>query len=276
MPETMMHILTSYKLLAVGYALALLIAGFFIGKRLSLWLETHILAAHFSRHHSVLMSRAIFYVIVFIFFIASLQQLGFNLSVLLGAAGVFTVALSFASQTAASNLISGIFLLFERPFQLGDTIEVSGITGLVESIDLLSTKLKTFDNTLVRLPNEALIKSNITNLSYFATRRLDLIIGVAYGTDFNTARSVLLSMTHEFNEILKEPAPDVIIQNFAESAIELKFMMWLKTSDLARVKNNLQALIKSRFEAQGIDMPFKQITLHQAACSDASKKETSH
>ena len=114
------------------------------------------------------------------FCVSALRELGFKLSVLLGAAGVLTVAVGFASQTSASNIISGLFLLGERPFSVGDVIRVGSTTGEVLSIDLLSAKLRTFENLFVRIPNETLIKSEVTNLSRLPVRRLDLKIGIAY------------------------------------------------------------------------------------------------
>ena len=105
------------KLLVFVYATSLLIVGYFIAKKLSVLAE-RAGSKRFSRHHTLLIKRSIFYLVFTIFFVSSLQHLGFKLSVLLGAAGVFTVAISFASQTAVSNLISGIFLLFEHPFKI--------------------------------------------------------------------------------------------------------------------------------------------------------------
>jgi len=134
----------SEKLINTTYAVCLFVFGYFIAKRFSIIVD-RAFAKRFSRHHTMLIRRSVFYLIFTIFAVTSLQHIGFHLSVLLGAAGVFTVAISFASQTAASNLISGIFLLFEHPFKVGDTVEVKGINGVVDSIDLLSTKLKTPD-----------------------------------------------------------------------------------------------------------------------------------
>ncbi|MEK7355308.1 MAG: mechanosensitive ion channel domain-containing protein, partial [Bdellovibrionota bacterium] len=96
---------------------------------------------------------------------AALSQLGFDLKVVLGAAGVLTVAIGFAAQTSASNLISGIFLMIERPFVNGDVVQVGDTTGEVITIDLLSTKLRTLNNVMVRIPNETMVKSNIVNFT---------------------------------------------------------------------------------------------------------------
>jgi small conductance mechanosensitive channel len=211
-----------------------------------------------------LMRRLIFYVLFILFLISALNHLGFKLSVLLGAAGIFTVAIGFASQTAASNLVSGIFLLFEQPFKAGDTIQVNNITGTVDSIDLLSTKIKTADNLLVRLPNEALIKSNITNISYFPTRRFDIIIGVSYDSPIDKAKSLLIKLATEHKLILKTPEPRVIIENFADSAIELKLQAWTKNKDNLTAKNELKEEIKATFDKENIDIPFPQVTIHKS------------
>ena len=242
------------KMVNTLYAVGLFIAGYFLAKRLALFAERS-LSKRFTRHQTMLIRRCVFYAVFIVFAITSLQHIGFHLSVLLGAAGVFTVAISFASQTAASNLISGIFLLFEHPFKVGDTIEVKGITGVVDSIDLLSTKLKTPDNKLVRIPNEGLIKSEITNLSYFATRRLDIIVSVAYECTISQVKSILMEIAEQCEHVLKDPAPNITINNFANSAVELKFMVWVNTNEISATRNFLQETIKQQFDTAGIITP---------------------
>lgn len=260
--ETVLHFVNSTKVLNSFYAIGLLVFGYFLAKRIKVFVE-HAMSSRFSRHHVMLVSRGAFYIIFAIFLVSSLQHLGFKLSVLLGAAGVFTVAISFAAQTAASNLISGIFLLFERPFKMGDNIEVKGISGIVESIDLLSTKLKTADNKLVRIPNEALIKSEITNLSYFTIRRIDLTLAVSYNSDITVVKKMLLELLLACDDVLKEPTPNIIINNFTGSAVELKIMAWVNTAEITRVKNKLQEAIKQQFDFAGIEMHSTQMTIHQ-------------
>ncbi|BCA94458.1 mechanosensitive ion channel protein MscS [Legionella antarctica] len=250
------------KLINTLYALCLICFGYFISKRLSI-LSERVLSKRFTRHQTMLIRRFVFYSIFAVFVITSLQHLGFQLSVLLGAAGVFTVAISFASQTAASNLISGIFLLFEQPFKVGDTVEVKGITGVIDSIDLLSTKLKTFDNRLVRIPNEALIKSEITNLSYFLTRRLDIIVAVAYDCNITQVKSMLMGIAEQSEHVLKDPVPNVTINSFANSAVELKFMVWVHTSQVSIARNLLQETIKQQFDSAGIETPVSQYVVQR-------------
>lgn len=250
------------KLLNMSLAFFLLIFGYFFAKRLSIIAE-HSMAKRFSRHHTMLVRRTIFYFIFTVFCVTGLQHLGFKLSVLLGAAGVFTVAISFASQTAISNLISGIFLLFEHPFKVGDTIEIKGISGVVDSIDLLSTKLKTADNKLVRIPNEAMIKSEISNLSYFTTRRIDIIVSIAYDCDLAQVKAILINIANQCPLVLNDPAPSVSVDSFANASLELKFMVWVKTADTTTTRNLLQEQIKQRFDLEGIASPQPQVTLNR-------------
>ncbi len=131
----------------------------------------------------MLVHRGTFYVIATVFVIAALGELGFNTTALVAVAGILTVALGFASQTSMSNLISGLFLIGERPFAVDDVIKVGNTTGFVLSIDLLSVKLRKFDNTFVRVPNETILNSEVNTLTKFPIRRADLEISVAYKED---------------------------------------------------------------------------------------------
>lgn len=262
MHQDLMHFITENRLLDLAYTLSLILLGYFFARRISAFIEKA-MNGRFSKHHATLLSKLLFYAIVVLFAMGGLQHLGFNLSVLLGAAGVFTVAISFASQTAASNLISGIFLLFEHPFKLGDHIEVKGVSGIVESIDLLSTKLKTPENTLVRIPNEALIKSEITNLSYFHIRRFDLPVKIAFSNDVTQVKHLLMQIAAANPTVLKDPAPSVTINGIRETGMELTLVAWGNTGDISTIKNMLQEDIKRRFEEERVEMPISQLQLRQ-------------
>lgn len=139
--------------------------------------------------------------------IIALDHLGVNLKVLLGASAVFTVALGFASQTSASNFISGIFLVSEKPFRPGDVIQIGETTGIVISIDLLSTRLRTLDNLLIRVPNESLMKSQITNITYFDIRRVDIKFQLSFSEDLQNIEQALIHLAEQHNLILDEPRP---------------------------------------------------------------------
>ena len=219
-------------------------------------------ANRFSPHTQVMYSRVIYYALLTLFAITTIDQLGFDVSVLLGAAGVLSVAIGFASQTSASNLISGLFLLGERPFQIGDILRVGSDTGEVISIDLLSVKLRTFDNLFVRIPNEALIKTTVVNLTRFPIRRIDLVIGVAYKEDLRQVRELLLEMASDELRVLEEPQPYFIVTNFGASSVDLQLSVWTRRELYREVKSDLMMQVKALFDSHGIEIPFPHVTLY--------------
>lgn len=194
--------------------------------------------------------------------LATLHQLGFNLGILLGAAGILSVALGFASQTSASNLVSGLFLVLEKPFAIGDNIRVGGTTGEVLSIDLLSVKLRTFDNLFVRIPNETLVKAEITNLSRFPIRRYDLQVGVAYKEDLERVHELLIDVADGYEYCLDHPRPLIIFQAFGDSSVNLQFSIWTLAGNYLQIRNEMPARVKKAFDDAGIEIPFPHRTLY--------------
>lgn len=202
-----------------------LIVGFGLGRMLGR-LAGRVAERRGSAQTKMIAKRLVFYAVFGIACFMALESLGVELGVLLGAAGILTVALGFASQTSASNLISGLFLLGERPFSVGDTIEVGATPGVVLSVDLLSVKLRTFDNLFVRVPNETLIKSEIINYSRNPIRRMEINLRVAYEQDLDSVRALLLELAAADPDILEEPEPIVWIDVLGESAVHIRFLCW--------------------------------------------------
>lgn len=180
---------------------------------------------------------------------AAVQELGFKIQVLLGAAGVFSVAIGFASQTTLSNVISGFFLFGERPFSIGDTVDIEGIVGEVLSIDLLSTAIRTPDRRFVRIPNETLIKTKLTNLTRFDERRVELTITVPNDEDFSGVRRRILELASAQPLCLPEPEPQAFITNFNEASFVVQIWAWTKTANVqvlrAALAETLQASLPS-------------------------------
>jgi len=211
--------------------------------------------------------RCVFYAILGVFIAAALAEMGFSIGVIMGAAGVLTVALGFASQTTASNLISGLFLIGERSFEIGDIIRIGDTIGEVLSIDALSVKLRTYDNLYVRIPNETLIKSEVTTLSRFPIRRLDLQLGVAYKEDIAHVREVLMGVADANSLCLDEPAPLFIFTGFGDSALEIQFSVWAKRENFIHLRNGITAEIKVAFDEAGIEIPFPHRSIYTGEVS---------
>jgi small-conductance mechanosensitive channel len=221
-----------------------------------------------SPHRAMLVQRGSYYLILGLFVAAALHQLGFNLSILLGAAGILTVAIGFASQTSMSNLISGLFLIGEKPFVVGDIIQVDQTVGEVLSIDLLSVKIRTFDNTYVRIPNETIIKSPVSTFTKFPIRRIDLQIGVAYKEDIAKVHQVLFDLADKNPLCLEEPRPLFIFQGFGDSAINIQFSVWGRREEYLTIKTQMQMEIKAAFDQAGIEIPFPHRTLYTGSVTE--------
>ena len=261
------NFLSSEKLWAITRAIVVVIIGLVIAKLASSGI-TSIASKKIDSHRAMVLKRGSYYLILILFLVTALHQLGFNLSVLLGAAGIFSVAIGFASQTSASNLISGLFLVAERPFTVGDVIRVGTTTGEVLSIDPLSVKLRTFDNLFVRIPNESLIKSEVTTLTRFPIRRADLLVGVAYKEDLKKVRAILEEVADKNPLCLEEPKPRYIFQGFGASSLDIQFSVWAKRENFLDLKNSIYDEIKTAFDEQGIEIPFPHVSLYTGSITE--------
>lgn len=199
--------------------------------------------------------RTVFYGTLGLAVAAALRHLGVDLSVLLGAAGVLTVAIGFASQTSASNLISGLFLIAERPFVIGDTIRVGATTGEVVSIDLLSVKLRTLDNLSVRIPNETLLKTEITNHSRYPIRRVDFDVTVSFRQDIGRVRELFLAVAAAEPRCFDEPRPQLTVRGFGDAGIGLQLSVWTLRENVADVGNSVQQAMQEAFVREGVELP---------------------
>ncbi|MDH5643574.1 MAG: mechanosensitive ion channel family protein [Gemmatimonadota bacterium] len=239
-------------------AVAVLIGGLLAAKLLA----DHLPVKRLHPQHQLITRRVVRYSATAIAIGWSLNILGIELGILLGAAGILTVAIGFAAQTSASNLISGLFIMAERPFRIDDVIRIEGITGTVVSVDLLSVRLRTFDHLLIRIPNETVLKSNVTNLTYFPIRRLDVKLGVAYKENVSRVRAVLFDLAHRNHLCLEEPEPLIIFKEFGDSSINLQFSVWSTRENFLNLQNSIHEEIKNAFDSEGIEIPFPHISIY--------------
>lgn len=252
---TELHIGTTLR------SIILILIGVFVARLLSAGF-TKLLNHRLTRHHLMIVNRVTFYLILFIFVISVVDELGFHIGAILGATGILTIAIGIASQTSLSNIVSGIFIIAEKPFEIGDTIKVNELQGEVISIDWLSVKIRTMDNTLVRLPNETLIKSSVINLSYFPVRRVDVAIGVDYKEDLNHVKEVLFDVAEKSTYCLREPEPLFLVLGFGDSAVNIQFSVWIKNEKYNEMKTQVQIEIKKAFDEYQIGMPYPCRTIY--------------
>ena len=253
-PEKISLIIRVILILVIGIPLIRLIRS--ITKR--------IVKDRLSPQSEQLVVRSVYYVAVLILLITLLNEFGFRLSAILGAAGIFGVAIGFASQTSFSNIISGIFLISEKPFQIGDVVQVSSNIGTIESIDLLSIKLKTPDNRYVRVPNETMIKTEVINITRYPIRRLDIYVSVSYNDNLEKVKTAFMDIVENEPLALKEPAPLFSIDKFDDSGINIQYGVWVNKEEYYNLKNSLMIAIKEKFEREHITIPFPHIFIANA------------
>lgn len=223
----------------------------------------------YAPHYGMLAGKVVFYSGLVIVLFTVMGELGISLAPLLGAAGIVGVALGFASQTSVSNIISGLFVIAEQPFKVDDIINVGGTIGIVMSIDVLSVKLRTFDNMFVRIPNESIIKTEVINLTKFPIRRFSAKVSVAYKENIGRVREILMEVAEKNKHSLSEPEPDVIFEAFGTSSIDLDFRIWAPVDEWILVKNTIQEEIKKKFDEEGIEIPFPHVSLYAGSASKA-------
>lgn len=250
-------------------ALIVVVAGWFVGKLAARTLS-RIIERRTHHPQPPIVYRLVHYGVVVVTLIVALEELGFDAGVLLGAAGILTIAIGFASQTSASNLISGLFLITERPFVIGDVIKVGTTIGTTHSIGLMSVTLRTFDNLYVRVPNELLIKSEITNFSRFPLRRFDLDLRVRLDEDIARVETLLRELVHEHPLILEEPSETFLFLAYSPSSYDFRFSVWARQEDFLTVRNELPRLVKITFDAHGIEIPMPRQTIEYASATSGT------
>ncbi len=221
-----------------------------------------------------LIVRSVYYASLLILMISLLNEFGFKLSALLGAAGVFGIAIGFASQTSFANIISGIFLISEKPFKIGDWIQIGSTLGIVESIDLLSIKLRTSDNRFVRVPNETMIKSEVINVTRYPVRRANINISISYGEDLQRVKTALLEVAAAEPLALQDPAPVYFTESFADSGVNLVFGVWGTRNEISELKTALMIAILKKFKQENIEISSPHLSLMKGGPTINNTKQT--
>lgn len=210
------------------------------------------------------------YIALMIFVIlAALGKLGIettSFAAIIAAAGL---AIGLSLQGTLGNFASGVMLIMFRPFKVGDFVEAGGVAGVIEEIQIFSTKMKSGDNKEITVPNGQIVGSTITNFSAKETRRVDMVIGVGYNDDLKKVRAVLEDILSKDERVLKDPAPTIGLVELGESSVNFVVRPWVKSGDYWPALFGLQEEIKLRFDAEGISIPYPQRDLHIVSGSAA-------
>src|SRR5438445_2041837 len=256
----------SLSLLQIFLLVALLVAVFWISSRTKRFLFNRFLVnSGLDRALQYAIAQIISNVLLIVGIFIVLDNAGIHLGALTVFAGAVGVGVGFGLQNIASNFISGLVILAERPITIGDRVEVAGIAGQVQQIRARSTVILTNDNIAMIVPNTKFIDSPVTNWTYGDPRvRFRVPVGVAYGSDVNKVCEALITAAREHPATLSDPAPNVYLEKFGESSIDFELVVWSREMSYRprRFKSDLNFLIDKHLRAAGIRIPYPQRDLH--------------
>lgn len=226
-----------------------------------------------SKDHLDIILKVVYYsiiIIAIVFFVFPI--IGVEPSGLLVAGGVVGLVIGFASQSIVGNLISGFFLMIERPIKVGNQVNIGGNSGWVEDISIISTIIRTYDGLYVRIPNEKVFTSSITNYVAHVARRFEYMVGIRYSDDADEAISIIKKLIESHPFTLKSPGPLVFVDNLGDNAVNITVKIWAPTTNWYGVKTEILWKIKKTLEENGIEIAFPQRVVWFA--NDQPKQET--
>jgi small-conductance mechanosensitive channel len=254
------------SLVQIFLLVALLVAVFWFSSGTKRFLFNRLLAqSGLDRSLQYAIAQVVSNIVLVVGIFIVLENTGIHLAALAVFAGAVGVGLGFGLQNIASNFISGLVILAERPITIGDRVEVAGITGQVQHIRARSTVIRTNDNIMMIVPNTKFIDSPVTNWTYGDRRvRFRIPVGVAYGSDVTKVQEALLAVAHENPHTLKEPEPSVFLEQFGENSIDFKLVVWSSEMSArpSRYRSDLNFAIAEKFREAGIEFPFPQRDVH--------------
>ncbi|MFC1688049.1 mechanosensitive ion channel family protein [Pseudomonadota bacterium] len=191
-----------------------------------------------------------------------LSVLGIDITPLFAVVGGASFIIAFAMQETLGNLAAGLMIMINKPFDVGDLVDTNGILGEVEAVSIVSTTVRTLDNQVVILPNSQVWGSIITNVTVSPVRRVDMVFGIGYGDDIETASQVLQGLVSSHPLILKEPKPNIKVHELADSSVNFICRPWVKTENYWDVYWDLTRQAKEEFDKAGVSIPFPQRDVH--------------
>lgn len=225
----------------------------------------HLRWKHIDHGAAASLQRIGIYCLWLLFGLISLNTLGISLTNFAVIAGGLSVGIGFGMQAIISNFISGLILLFDRAIQPGDVIEVGGVWAKVVSVNIRNTEVQTFDNAKIFLPNSTLIANQVTNWTHRNDVRIrrDVAVGVAYGSDVELVKKLLMEAAAEHPAVLSNPGPVVIFSNFGANSLDFFVRFWVRHVDLAlSTSSEIREAIDFKFREHGVEIPFPQVDLH--------------
>ena len=240
-------------------AFAVLVIGLLIASVLSRWAERALSkSSKFEPTIANFLSNMVKYALWAVVLVTVLSQFGVETTSIIAALGGMALAIGLALQGTLSNVASGVMILVQRPFVVGEAITVDRFTAVVQRIGLFTTELRQFDGLYVMVPNSELWNQPIINLNRNPTRRFELIVGIGYGDSMAKARETLLALAEADERVLDDPAPQAFVASLDDSSVGIGLRVWCATSDYLGLSWDLTEAAKAKFDEAGLTIPFPQ------------------
>jgi len=251
----------------IVFAVIILIGGLWLIKKLRPFLKNTLVKRNMDPMLASFITSIVHVLLVVFVIIAALGKLGIQTTSLIAILGAAGLAIGLSLQSSLSSLAAGVMIIGFRPFNVGDYIEAGGTAGVVEGIQIFSTRMRTGDNKTVIVPNASIIGGSIVNYSDRETRRVDMKFGIGYGDNLKIAKQILEDILDKDERVLKDPAPLIAVSELADSSVNLIVRPWVKNADYWPLLWDMTEQVKLRFDQEGIQIPYPQrdVHIHQAA-----------
>ncbi len=271
-PRTWMSEGLADKAIDLAVAALILLIGWWLARRVTNLLDAALIRMEAEEILRSFLRNVVFAALMIVVVIAALQKVGVPTTSLLAMLGAAGLAIGLALKDSLSNIASGIMLIVQRPFKAGDAVRVGGIEGVVEQVRIFTTRMRTYQNEMIVLPNSEITNKPIVNLSHKPLRRADIAFGIGYGERVEQAREVLLGAAKANPSVLRKPASDVIVASLGESSVNLELRAWIKTETFAQTRSELIEAVHRDLTDAGISMlyPPRDVHVYQHAITQAS------
>ncbi len=252
----------------IGMALVIFILGRWISRAVTTAVGRLMKTGGLDESLVDFLGNLIYAALLVVVIIAALDQLGVDTTSVMAIFATAGLAVGLALKDSLGNLAAGVMLVLFKPFKLGDFIEAGGVTGVVETIRIFSTLLKTPDNREITVPNGQIYGGTIVNYSARDTRRIDMVFGIGYDDDIRLAKKLMEEIMAADARILKDPAAGVAVAELADSSVNFNVRPWVKSEDYWDVRSDMLENVKLTFDAKGISIPFPQTDVHVFSVDD--------
>ena len=251
----------------VAMALAILVIGYILAKIVTGIVKKALGKSNVDATLAIFLGNLTYMMLMVFVVIAAISKLGVETASFVAILGAAGFAVGFALQGSLANFAAGVMLLIFRPFKVGDVVEAGGTKGKVAEVGIFATIFTTPDNQKVIVGNSSITGGNITNVSAFPTRRVDMVFGISYEDDIDKAKQILVDMLANDERVLKDPAPTIVVGNLGDSSVDILCRPWVNSADYWGLLWDMQENVKKAYDAADISIPYPQrdVHVHQVA-----------